>query len=120
MLVTVRGMEYAMASGVLAGRTIRRAKEKNDFSASSLADYERLLNESFIIKEMRSFQNSLSILENERLFTKYPQAISDLFENVMWVDENPKGALYKTIWEGIKKDFINFETFKDWMQFRKL
>ncbi len=120
MLVTVRGMEYAMASGVLAGRTIKRAKEKNDFSASSLADYEKFLNESFIIREMSTFQNSLSILENERLFTKYPQAISDLFETVMWVDENPKGALYKTIWEGFKKDFINFETFKDWMQFRKM
>jgi len=120
MLVTVKGMEYAMASGVLAGRTIKRAKEKNDFSASSLADYEKLLNESFIMKEMSTFQNSLSILENERLFTKYPQAISDLFEKVMWVDENPKGTLYKTIWEGFKKDFINFETFKDWMQFRKM
>ncbi len=44
MLVTVRGMEYAMASGVLAGRTIKKAKEKNDFSAPSLAYYEQLLN----------------------------------------------------------------------------
>jgi electron transfer flavoprotein-quinone oxidoreductase len=120
MLVTVRGMEYAMASGVLAGRTIKMAKEKNDFSASTLALYEKLLNESFIIKEMDSFKNSLSILENERLFYKYPQAISDLFEKVMRVDENPKEGLYKTIWEALKKDFFNFQTFKDWMQFRKI
>ena len=120
MLVTVRGMEYAMASGVLAGRTIKIAKEKNDFSASSLAYYERLLNESFIMKEMDHFKNSLSILENERLFSKYPQAISDLFEKVMWVDERPKEGLYKTIWDGLKKDFINFQTFKYWMQFRKM
>jgi electron transfer flavoprotein-quinone oxidoreductase len=120
MLVTVRGMEYAMASGVLAGRTIKIAKEKNDFSASTLAYYEKLLNESFIIKEMDSFKNSLSILENERLFSKYPQSISDLFEKVMRVDENPKEGLYKTIWQGLKKDFFNLETFKDWLQFRKI
>jgi electron transfer flavoprotein-quinone oxidoreductase len=120
MLVTVRGMEYAMASGVLAGRTIKMAKEKNDFSASSLAYYEKLLNESFIIKEMDSFKNSLSILENERLFSKYPQAISNLFEKVMRVDENPKEGLYKTIWQAFKKDYLNFQTFKDWMQFRKI
>jgi len=113
-------MEYAMASGVLAGRTIKRAKEKNDFSASSLAYYEKLLNESFIIKEMNNYQNTLSILENERLFSKYPQAISDLFEKLMKVDENPKEGLYKTIWETVKKDFLNFETFKDWLQFRKM
>ena len=120
MLVTVRGMEYAMASGVLAGRTIKKAKEKNDFSASSLAYYEQLLNESFIMKEMNSFKNSLMILENERLFSKYPQAISDLFEKVMRIDEHPKESLYKTIYQGLKENFFNLETFKDWLQFRKI
>ena len=120
MLVTVRGMEYAMASGVLAGRTIKKAKEKNDFSASYLSEYEKLLNESFVIKEMNTFKNSLSILENERLFSKYPKAISDLFEKVMWVDEHPKEGLYKTICEGLKKEFLNFQTFKDWLEFRKM
>jgi len=120
MLVTVRGMEYALVSGVLAGRTIKKAKEKKDFSASSLAEYEILLNESFIIKEMNTFKNTPSILENERLFSKYPQAISNLFEKVMWVGESPKEGLYKTIWQELKKDFLNLETLKDWMQFRKM
>ena len=120
MLVTVRGMEYAMASGVLAGRAIKRAKEKNDFSASSLAHYEELLRGSFIMKEMDAYRSSLHILENERLFFKYPQAISNLFEKVMTVDEDPKKGLYKTIWQELKKDFLNYQTFKDWLQFRKI
>lgn len=119
MLFTVRGMEYAMVSGVLAARTIKKAKERNDFSASSLAEYEKLLNESFILKEMNTFKNTLAVLENERLFTKYPQAVSDLFEKVMWVDENPKDGLYKTISQELKKSFFNWETFKDWLRFRK-
>jgi electron transfer flavoprotein-quinone oxidoreductase len=120
MLVSVRGMEYAMVSGVLAGRTIKMAREKNDFSASSLAYYEKLLNESFIIKEMNNFKNTLSILKNERLFSKYPQAISNLFEKVMRVDENPKESLYKTISQELKRDFFNLETFKDWLLLRKI
>jgi electron transfer flavoprotein-quinone oxidoreductase len=120
MLVSVRGMEYAMVSGVLAGRTIKKAKEKNDFSASSLSYYEHLLNESFIMKEMNTYKNSLLILENKRLFSKYPQAISDLFEKVMWVDENPKEGLYKTISQELKKSFFSWETFKDWLMFRKI
>ena len=120
MLVTVRGMEYAMVSGVLAGRTIKVAKEKNDFSASSLAYYEKLLNESFIIKEMGNFKNTLSILENERLFSKYPQVISNLFEMVMRVDENPRESLYKAVSQELKKEFLNFQTFKDWLKFRKM
>jgi electron transfer flavoprotein-quinone oxidoreductase len=120
MFVTVRGMEYAIASGILAGRTIKKAKEKNDFSASSLALYEKYLNESFIIKEMETFKNSLAILENERLFSKYPETISNLFEKVMAVNEHPKEGLYKTICQGLKKDFLNVQTLKDWLQFRKM
>lgn len=120
MLFTVRGMEYAMVSGVLAARTIKKARERNDFSASSLAEYERLLNESFILKEMNTFKNTLGVLENERLFAKYPQVICDLFEKVMWVDENPKEGLYRTISQELKKSFFNWETFKDWLMFRKI
>jgi len=120
MLVTVRGMEYAMVSGALAGRAIKAAKEKNDFSASSLAYYDQLLSGSFINREMTAFRNSLLVLENERLFSKYPQAISNLFEKVMWIDEKPKEGLYKTLLEGLKKEFINFQSFKDWLQFRKI
>lgn len=120
MLFTVRGMEYAMVSGVFAARTIKKAKEKNDFSAYSLAEYERLLNESFILKEMNTFKNTLAVLENERLFTKYPQVICDLFEKVMWVDEHPKEAIYKTKMAELKREFFNIETLKDWWQFRKI
>jgi len=120
LLVTVKGMEYAMASGLLAGRSIRKAKEKNDFSASSLVFYEQLLNESFIMKEMNTFRNSLSFMENEKLFSKYPQAISDLLERVMWVGDQPKESLYKTISQGLKEEFFNINTFKDWLKFRKM
>jgi hypothetical protein len=69
---------------------------------------------------MNTFKSSLSILENERLFSKYPQAISDLFEKVMRVDEYPKEGLYKTIFQGLKENFLNLETFKDWLLFRKM
>jgi electron transfer flavoprotein-quinone oxidoreductase len=120
MLVTVRGMEYAVASGVLAGRAIKRAKEKDDFSAPSLAYYGELLKDSFIIKEMEAFRSSLDLLENERLFSKYPRAICNLFEKVMTVDGGPKEGLYKAIWQGLRKDFLNFQTLKDWLQFRRI
>jgi hypothetical protein len=69
---------------------------------------------------MNTFKSSLSILENERLFLKYPQAISDLFEKVMRVDEHPKEGLYRTISQGLKENFLNLQTFRDWLQFRKI
>ncbi|MCX8117159.1 MAG: FAD-dependent oxidoreductase [Desulfobacterota bacterium] len=120
MLFTVRGMEYAIVSGVLAGRTIKRAKERNDFSASSLSEYERMLRESFILREMNTFKEIPLVLENRRLFEKYPQVICDLFEKIFWVDEGPKERLYQTKMAELKKAFFNFDTLRDWWLFRKI
>jgi hypothetical protein len=72
------------------------------------------------MKEMKTFKNSLSFMENEKLFSKYPQAISDLFERVMWVDDQPKESLYKTVSQGLKKEFFNFHTLKDLLRLRKM
>jgi hypothetical protein len=38
----------------------------------------------------------------------------------MRVDGNPKEGLYKTIYQGFKKEFFNLQMFKDWLQFRKI
>ena len=72
------------------------------------------------MKEMEAFRGSLDVLENERLFSKYPQAISNLFEKVMTVDDGPKESLYNAVLKGLKKEFLNYQTIRDWLQFRKL
>ncbi len=120
MLFTVRGMEYAIVSGILAAKTIKEAKKRNDFSKASLSEYEKLLNESFIMKEMHAFKNVPVVLNNKRLFKKYPQAISDIFEDLMWVDEKPKQGIYKTKMRRLKKEFFDLQTLRDFLLFRKI
>jgi len=46
---TLRGMDMAVESGLLAAQTVLAAKEKGDFSAAALSAYEQALNESFIL-----------------------------------------------------------------------
>lgn len=113
MLVTVRGMEFAVASGVMAAEAIKKAREKGDYSASSLSQYEELVRDSFVLKDLQTFGSVLSVLENPRLFNYYPQAVCDMFEKLMWIDENPKRKISSTvIKEGIRK-FLNWSTVKD-------
>ncbi|MCK5553668.1 MAG: FAD-dependent oxidoreductase, partial [Deltaproteobacteria bacterium] len=90
MLITVRGMEYAIASGVMAAEAIKEARKKGDFSSRTLAHYEDLLRDSFLLKELETFRHAFSILKNPRWFSLYPQAICELYEKLMWIDENPK------------------------------
>lgn len=113
MLLTVRGMEFAVASGVMAAGAILGAKEKQDYSARSLARYEELLRESFVLQDLETFQHVLSFMENPRLFGHYPQAICDIFTELMWIDEKPKPKISSTvIRKGLSK-FGNWATIKD-------
>jgi electron transfer flavoprotein-quinone oxidoreductase len=113
MLITVRGMEYAMISGVLAAETIKRAKERNDFSASTLSHYEELLNQSVIMRDLETFRRSLEIQKNPRLFSLYPQAISDLFEKLLSIDDQPKDKLSSVAWRDMRKTFLTLQGIRD-------
>jgi electron transfer flavoprotein-quinone oxidoreductase len=100
--LTVRGMEFAIASGVFAARTIKRAKEANDFSKTSLAYYQELMQDSFVLKDMYTFRDAPSFLENPRLFSLYPQVVCDTMEQLMTIAEGPKGKLSSTAMRQIR------------------
>ncbi len=113
MLITVRGMEFAVASGVMAAEAILKAREKGDYSADSLAHYEELLKDSFALQDLETFRHVLGFMENPRLFNFYPQAVCDIFTELMWIDEKPKPKISTTvIREGVGK-FLNWSTIKD-------
>jgi electron transfer flavoprotein-quinone oxidoreductase len=113
MLITVRGMEYAMISGLLAAKTIKKAKESNDFSASTLSEYEALVKQSVIIKDMETFRRSADILKNPRLFSLYPQSVCNLFEKLVWIDENPKEKLFSIAFKELRKTFLTIQGIRD-------
>jgi len=94
---TVRGMEYALASGYYAGETILQLREKGDFSAAALSLYQRLLEESFVLQDMKNFQEAPGVLSNERLFKHYPELAGNLLKDIYAVPTGPKGRLYPTL-----------------------
>jgi len=95
--LTVRGMEYAMASGALAARTILKTREAGSFSAEKLALYRRLLEESFVLKDFETFKHAPEILENKRLFRYYPEWAGALFRDLYGVPAGPKEKLFRTL-----------------------
>lgn len=95
--VTVRGMEYAMASGYYAAQAVIQAKEKNDFSAASLAEYETMLNNSFVLTDFRNFQQSLEVLDYPPLFTHYPELAGNIMRDLYNVPAGAKDKIFPTI-----------------------
>jgi len=119
-LVTVRGMDFAIASGYYAAEAVKKAKAAGDFSAAGLASYEASLRDSFVLRDLETAKSIPSVMENPRLFTHYPQAIGKLLESVYTIDDQPQSGLVKKAWKGARRDFLNVATIKDAWSMRKI
>jgi len=95
--VTVRGMEYAMASGYLAAQAVLKAREAGQYSASQLAVYELLLKDSFVMKDFQNFKDAPAALDNPRFFTVYPEMITTMMSELYAVGAGPKERIYPTL-----------------------
>jgi electron transfer flavoprotein-quinone oxidoreductase len=120
MGVTVRGLDFALASGVMAARALLRAREQADFSASSLAYYEVLLQDSFVWKDLQTFQHMPGFLANPRLRDFYPSVICNLLEQIMWIGEEPKEKLSATILRTARQNLVRADVLKDLLGLRKI
>lgn len=90
---TVRGMDLAIESGRLAGEAVVRAKAREDFSAASLSYYKQLLDESFIMKLMKQYQNLPGLLEDHIIFNDVPKMADEFAGMVYKVDGGAPVAL---------------------------
>ncbi|MDH7498547.1 MAG: electron transfer flavoprotein, partial [Syntrophomonadaceae bacterium] len=95
--VTVRGMEYALASGYYAAQAVLQARQAGDFSAASLARYEAMLRDSFVLKDFTSFREAPHVLDNPRLFQHYPELVTGILREVYAVPAGPKDRLFATV-----------------------
>jgi electron transfer flavoprotein-quinone oxidoreductase len=119
-LVTVRGMDFAIASGYYAARAVIDARARGDFSAASLAQYEQSLKSSFVLKDLETAREIPHTIENPRLFSHYPQAVSRLMEQVFTIGPGPAKKLSSTAIERVRKDFLNVTTIKELLAMRKI
>jgi electron-transferring-flavoprotein dehydrogenase len=56
-VASLKGIHYAMQSGIYAARAIFGALKRGDTSAAALAPYDRMVNESYITSDLRARRN---------------------------------------------------------------
>lgn len=95
--LTVRGMEYALASGYYAAQAVLQAREKGDFSAAGLSVYKKLLDESFVMQDFNSFKDAPQALDHPRFFNKYPEMAGSIMKDLYEIPAGPKQRIYPTI-----------------------
>lgn len=89
---TVRGMDLAIESGVLAARAVLAAEGKSDKASLSL--YKKLLDESFVMRDLRLYKKLPDFLENNpRVFNDYPAFAANLMHDLFAIGGEPERPL---------------------------
>ncbi|HBT96102.1 MAG TPA: FAD-dependent oxidoreductase, partial [Coriobacteriia bacterium] len=100
----VRGMDYAVAAGMFAGRAAAAAIEQGDTSATGLRPYVEALENSFVLKDFEQFKNFPHFMESTpRMFNEYPAMIRDVMNTLFVVDGSPVVPLKKSLVPIVKK-----------------
>lgn len=94
---TIRGMDLSIASGEAAARAVLEAKGKNDFTSCGLSGYLRYLEELSVMKDLRHYRRLPAMMDNPRLFTRYPQMAAGIMADLFTVDGQPPQPLRKKI-----------------------
>ncbi len=94
----LEGANFAVASGIAAAETVIEAKERGDFSNESLSMYRRLLEDSYVLKDLRTFRKAPHFLENPHIYNLYPELACDVARRVFIGDGQPR----KTTWDNVR------------------
>jgi len=91
------GTNLAMMSGKFAAETALQAYDKEDYSANMLSLYQKKLEESFVLKDLKSYKNVMGFLEdNSKVFLGfYPSKINEFMNQFTAVDGVPKKTKYR-------------------------
>ena len=100
----VRGMDFAVASGQMAGQAAVKALDAGDTSAAGLASYKQAMEDSFVIKDLATFSKWPHVMEGwSSMFTDYPVMVKEIFYALFSVDGEPQKPLMKRMMPIVKQ-----------------
>ncbi len=101
------GTNLAMTSGKLAAETAIEAIEKDDFSANMLSLYKKKLDNSFVLKDLKTYKDVMKFAEkNSKIFMEYylPGKVNEFFNMFTTTDSIPKQQKYREFISKILKE----------------
>ncbi len=99
----IQGMDYAMRSGILAAEAAIEAKKAGDFSSAMLKNYRTALENSYVMQDLRGFQQAVKVLHSPEMFTAVPRMVCDFGREFFTVDNKPTRKAYKILSDARKQ-----------------
>lgn len=99
--MVLQGMNYAIASGVMAADTFIDAKNTGDFSSATLSKYKARLRESYVLRDLNTFSGIGDITWSPLIHEKLPQLLENTMMNVFMEEGKPKKHMSKILRESM-------------------
>ncbi len=115
----LEGANFAIASGKAAAETIIRAKKNGDFSKKHLAPYAELLEQSFVLKDLKTFEKAPLLLENRRFYSQYPELACQLAEKIFTNDGRARKKSWKAFRELQIGKISRWQMIRDFFQIKR-
>lgn len=115
-VMTLRGMDVAVASAASAARAILAAREGGDYSKEALAAYETHFKQTDVYKDMVTFKDTYALMDNPRLFNVYPDLACNVMGDMFSVRERPGRKVYGALRDNMKEELSLWQMMKDMAQ----
>ncbi|MBQ6640078.1 MAG: FAD-dependent oxidoreductase [Saccharopolyspora sp.] len=105
--IWLEGVNFALGSGMYAGRSAASALAAGDTSASGLAGYRTSLEKSFVLGDHKKLRDAPGLVLSDRMQRQYPGMICDLVEGMFTVDNpRPKPGLRRLLRRSMKRNGV--------------
>ena len=107
--IWLEGVNFAMGSGMYAGRAAAQALTRGNTDADGLKAYLTMLQGSFVFKDHQKLQHIPHLVLSDRVQQQYPSFIANLVERMFRVDNPaPKPGLRRILREERKRAGIRW------------
>jgi electron transfer flavoprotein-quinone oxidoreductase len=76
-------------------------------TATGLAAYRRHLDESFVVKDLRTYARAPKFLERERMYGAYGELAAGLFHDVFSLDGSPRKHLAAVARDALRRSSVS-------------
>lgn len=99
--LVLQGMNYAISSGILAAEATVEAKQKGDFSSASLSRYQQKLEDSYVMKDMRTFKGIENITWGRMAHKIFPTMLENVMMGLYNEEGKPKRHMMQLVMDSV-------------------
>jgi electron transfer flavoprotein-quinone oxidoreductase len=118
--ITVRGMDLAIASGVIAAEAVAEALAAGDVTRAGLSRYEARLGESFVGRDLARFAGAADVLARPFLGEELPRLAGEMLEELFSFGPGPKERLSRIAWRHLRRRVLRAGAARELWRLRRL